>query len=73
MANQYSPAEYAFIESKLDEKLTVGEGVVDLIMNYLGDGLCTWCERAPTHGGSNWCLECDTAFESLDARDPDSD
>jgi hypothetical protein len=65
MANCYSSAEYAFIEAILDAKLQVGEGPVDLILNYLGDGLCAWCEREACEGQSDWCQSCIDAFESL--------
>ena len=66
MAGQYSTAEYAYIESALDQKLPVGDGCVDIIMNFLGDGLCVWCERAPCEGTSNYCEDCELAFELLE-------
>ena len=66
MAKLYSNDEYAFIETCLDEKLCVGPNAVDMVMNFLGDGLCTWCEAQPTQGSSNWCEECNVAFDSID-------
>lgn len=67
MANQYSALEYAFIEDALDENLDAGDGAVDLILNFLGDGLCAWCERAASEGSSHYCEDCIAAFDSFDS------
>lgn len=65
MANQYSNSEYAYIEEVLDEKIAAGDGTVDLILNFLGDGLCAWCGHEVAQGPTNWCEDCVMAFESL--------
>jgi hypothetical protein len=63
--SDFTATEFAYIEYFLDQKVA-GEGVVDLIMNYLGDGLCTWCEKEAAECNSSFCEQCTEAFESLE-------
>lgn len=64
MSNQYSPEEYAYIEHCLDSKV-VGEGTVDIIMNFLGDGLCMWCESEATKNTQKYCEDCNEEWDSF--------
>ena len=53
------------ISEALDEKLLVGPNAVLLIMNFLGDGLCSWCEHEPTQGQQRWCDQCTYDLDHL--------
>ena len=46
------------IQEALDEKLIAGPNAHRLIMNFLGDGLCSWCKKTPTQCSERWCAGC---------------
>ena len=64
MANIYSPLEYAFIETEVDVKLE-GKLPTCLILNFLGAGLCAWCEKEVIEVSSRFCNTCNQVFDSI--------
>ena len=51
MAEIYSAGEYTFIQDVLDAQGIAYE-LVNIVLNFLGDGLCAWCKRAATEGST---------------------
>ena len=64
MANEYTPAQYAFIETEVDAKLP-GNLPTCLVLNFLGAGLCAWCESVEPLGRTGFCVACHAAFDSI--------
>lgn len=66
-----TPHEYANIEMKLETSSPLDYLCVRTVLEYLGDGLCSWCQREPTAGYTSLCSDCHTTFQAIESDNAD--
>lgn len=67
-----TPHEYAAIEMKLETSTPLDYLTIRTVLEYMGDGLCSWCQREPTAGYTSLCSECHAIFRAVES-DNDND